>query len=48
MAKYARASEEYLYNFVDGEWKAFEIDHRYDQEYNIIDTMVTPVAIPAH
>ena len=48
MAKYARACEEYLYNFVDGEWKAFSIDHRYDQDYEIIDTMVTPVAIPAH
>ena len=37
--------EEFIYVF-DGEWKAFEIDQRRDDDWNIIDTFTQEVKIP--
>ena len=39
------SGEEFIYVF-DGEWKAFEIDQRRDDDWNIIDTFTQEVKIP--
>ena len=44
-AKNARACEEFIYLF-DGAWTGFSIDQRYDDDYNIIDTLIQEVSIP--
>ena len=42
----AKAGEEFLYVFDEDMWKAFSIDHTYDDDYNVIDTKFNPVLIP--
>ena len=38
--------EEFLYLFVDNEWNGFSINHKYDDDYTILDTKIIPVEIP--
>ena len=42
----AKAGEEFLYVFDEDMWKAFSIDHTYDDDYNVIDTKFNAVLIP--
>ena len=43
----ANACEEYVYVFTeDSKWECFEINHSYDDNYNIVDTNVVPALIP--
>ena len=44
-AKNANACEEFIYLF-DGTWTGFSIDQRYDNDHNIIDTLIQEVRIP--
>ena len=44
---YFDVGEEYAYVYtLDHEWECYEIDHTYDDEYNVTGTNVRPVAIP--
>ena len=42
----SKAGEEYLYLFEDDAWKGFSIDHKYSDDYEILDTSINPVSIP--
>ena len=42
----SKSGEEFLYLFVDNEWNAFSIDHKYYDNYEIADTNINPVEIP--
>ena len=43
----SKSGEEYLYLFMDNEWNAFSLDHKYSEEdWEILDTKVNPVEIP--
>ena len=42
----SKSGEEFLYLFVDNEWNAFSIDHKYYDNYEIADTSINPVEIP--
>ena len=41
----SNSGEEFLYVFENG-WKAYSIDEKYDENYNIIDRSINPVSIP--
>ena len=44
---YFDVGEEYAYVYtLDHEWECYEIDHTYDDEYNVIGTNVKSVPIP--
>ena len=45
-AKNAKAGEEFLYIFDHGEWNGFSIDHKYDDDCYITDSIIEPVTIP--
>ena len=43
----ANACEEYVYVFTsNNKWECYEINHHYDDNYNIVDTNVIPALIP--
>ena len=42
----SKSGEEYLYLYEDGKWNGFSIDHKYDDDYEILDTSINPVKIP--
>ena len=42
----SKSGEEYLYLFVDNEWNGFSLDHKYSEDWEILDTKVNPVEIP--
>ena len=43
----ANACEEFVYVFTaDSKWECYEISHKYDDDYNIVDTNVIPALIP--
>ena len=42
----SKSGEEFLYLFVDNEWNGFSINHKYDDDYTILDTNIIPVEIP--
>ena len=44
-AKNSNSCEEFLYIY-NGEWEAFAIDQKYDENYKIVDTNIIPVEIP--
>ena len=45
-AQNATAGEEFLYVFDENMWKGFSIDHKYDDDYNMIDFTCKAVVIP--
>ena len=42
----SKSGEEYIYLYEDGKWNGFSIDHKYDDDYEILDTSINPVKIP--
>ena len=43
----ANACEEYVYVFTSNHtWECYQISHKYDDDYNIVDTNVIPATIP--
>ena len=44
-AKNSNSCEEFLYIY-NGEWEAFAIDQKYDENHKIVDTNIIPVEIP--
>ncbi len=42
----SKSGEEFLYLFSDNEWNGFSINHKYDDDYTILDTNIIPVEIP--
>ena len=44
-AKNSNSCEEFLYIY-NGEWEAFAIDQKYDENHKIVDTNIIPVKIP--
>ena len=45
----ANACEEFVYVFTrDNKWECYEINHSYDEDYNITDTNVVPKSIPSN
>ena len=42
----SKDGEEFLYLFSENEWKGFSINHKYDDDYYILDTNIRPVEIP--
>ena len=43
----ANACEEYVYVFTSNKkWECYQISHKYDDDYNIVDTNVIPATIP--
>ena len=43
----ANACEEYVYVFTSNKkWECYQISHKYDDDYNIVDTNVIPALIP--
>jgi len=45
--KDANMSEEFLYLFTSKGWSAWSVRPMYDKDYNVLNTDVTPVKIPA-
>ena len=45
--KDANMSEEFLYLFTSEGWRAWSVRPQYDKDYNVLNTDVTPVKIPA-
>ena len=45
--KDANMSEEFLYLFTSKGWSAWSVRPQYDKDYNVLNTDVTPVKIPA-
>ena len=45
-AQNATAGEEFLYVFDENMWKGFSIEHKYDENYYMIDFTCKPVVIP--
>ena len=44
-AKNSNSCEEFLYIY-NGEWEAFAINQKYDENHKIVDTNIIPVKIP--
>ena len=46
----SNAGEEFVYVFLpeDNKWECYEINHSYDEDYNITDTNVVPKSIPSN
>ena len=45
----ANACEEFVYVFTrDNKWECYEINHSYDEDYNITDTNVVSKSIPSN
>ena len=42
----SKDGEEFLYLFSENEWNGFSINHKYDDDYYILDTNINPVEIP--
>ena len=42
----SKDGEEFLYLFSENEWNGFSINHKYDDDYYILDTKIIPVEIP--
>ena len=42
----SKSGEEFLYLFSENEWNGFSINHKYDDDYYILDTNINPVEIP--
>ena len=42
----SKDGEEFLYLFSENEWNGFSINHKYDDDYTILDTKIIPVEIP--
>ena len=42
----SKSGEEFLYLFSENEWNGFSINHKYDDDYTILDTNIIPVEIP--
>ena len=42
----SKDGEEFLYLFSENEWNGFSINHKYDDDYYILDTNIRPVEIP--
>ncbi len=42
----SKSGEEFLYLFSENEWNGFSINHKYDDDYTILDTKIIPVEIP--
>ena len=42
----SKDGEEFLYLFSENEWNGFSINHKYDDDYYILDTKLNPVEIP--
>ena len=42
----SKDGEEFLYLFSENEWYGFSINHKYDDDYYILDTKIIPVEIP--
>ena len=42
----SKDGEEFLYLFSENEWNGFSINHKYDDDYTILDTNINPVEIP--
>ena len=42
----SKSGEEFLYLFSENEWNGFSINHKYDDDYYILDTKIIPVDIP--
>ena len=42
----SKSAEEFLYLFSENEWNGFSINHKYDDDYTILDTNIIPVEIP--
>ena len=42
----SKSGEEFLYLFSENEWNGFSINHKYDDDYTILDTNINPVDIP--
>ena len=42
----SKDGEEFLYLFSEYEWNGFSINHKYDDDYYILDTKIIPVEIP--
>ncbi len=42
----SKDGEEFLYLFSENEWNGFSINHKYDDDYIILDTNINPVEIP--
>ena len=38
--------EEYVYLWFMGEWNCYSVSRRHDDEWNIVDTSISPVMIP--
>ena len=39
-------NEEYAYIFEDGKWTAYDLSHKYDDNYNVTSYIAEPVTIP--
>ena len=42
----SKDGEEFLYLYSENEWNGFSINHKYDDDYYILDTKIIPVEIP--
>ena len=40
-------NEEFAYIFEDGKWTAYDLSHKYDDDYNVTSYIAKPVTIPS-